>query len=806
MLFENEVVKALFKPENGGFPSEIYVKHALGEMSALRKPGVLLNIELSDGRTAVPFLPDGFTVVQSSIDGAERIQFDGIRFKDQHGVVVDDFRLSLRYEFWDDGTVFVRTYFTVDAFFDRPGIRGFTLDVPLDLSTFDTIQQPSGMAPNMDAEGKLKAFSDYAHSEIIPSVNFNCSKSCLSGMYFEVFMEDNETLSGDANDAGTTITWEDRCPTISWNFQTREMAPPRDRPWEWSAQWGWLFSAPPTRRRLPPMRMYHLLDYFDYRVPTLAQLEEMASAGADVIILHETWRLDIVSGSFPYDRDGLREFIAQAHKRHIRIALYIRGHGDTGATEDSCDWFGAYLNKNYDGLYMDFGGARNGRYAKHRQDGKYLFRAHYLKMRRIRKEIGKHGLLYAHSGCLTSAVGLTPNLIDAYVAGEGESGALTKSRFSHECLSGSYVTTGSMWTAAFPHYGESRIAPFMAVSGQYPHMPLGVQFRSSSLAHPAFPGINDVYLRPLWKLWGAFHGQKDIVVFNDFNSHGVFTHSDAETGANLMITREGRVALLILANFRKEQRCLSTKVNWESTGFSPKARHASAYLLAPTIESPGTPNEWKDFGNFEADVEAYGCVGFLIGDPEALGKPVNAFARPYPPRTEEAMKHSEMVENQKSLRKASSVPRAELFIKAEVPPPPNTLVCAMAFYNVVHEIGTFDQDGAFTLLGYLSVEGVEKNKPRPEDIIWAGCSSPWIALHDLLQTSGKHRVGIRSFSLSVGSSGAYFHSLIELLVAPRPDANAQGAYRLTFMNEVEPERETLHFDVNLKGRPASSAS
>jgi len=795
MIFKNDFMEVVFNPEGGGFPSQIHVRHPSGNVPALNNPAPFLKIHLSDGRRATPFLPADFTVTKSAIEGAERIQFDAIRFKDQHGAIVDDFLLSMRYEFWDDGTVFAQSYFTVDAFFDRPGIHGFKFDIPLALGQFDKIYQPSGMSPNMDTEGTMEAFEDHTINEITPSINFNCSSSQFPGMYFEVFMENNETLSMHKQDAETSITWKDKSPTISWDFQTQEMMATRERQWEWNARWGWLFAVPPACRRLPPMRMYHLLDYFECRIPPLEQLEAIASTGADVIILHEIWRLNIVSDSFPYAPERLKEFIDAAHQHGIRMVLYVRGHGDTGVAEDFCDWFGTYLRKNHDGLYMDFGGARNGAYVGPCAcEPRCLFRAHYLKMRRVRREIGNFGLLFAHSGCLASAVGLTPNLIDGYVAGEGERGALSKSRFSHECLSGSYVTTGTMWTAAFPHYSGNRMIPFMAATGQYPHAPLGVQFRSSSLAHPNFPGMNDVVLRPLWKLWGTFKGQKNIAVLNDFNGCDALTNPDRETGASLMIARETGLALLILSNFRCERRRLSVNVEWETTGFSPKAIGASVYRLAPATENPGMPMRWEDFEDFAAEVDAEGCVGFLIGKAETLTQPLENFAKPYPTQTIEGERHLRRVREQKRLREAPAGSSPELFIKVLIPAPPNTLVCAYAFHKVLHEIGIFEGTGGFAILGYLSVNGFMKSKPVEEDLIWAGCSSPWINLRHLPLPPGRHRLGIRSFSLGVD---AYFHSLVEVIVSTHPDENAKGAYRLVFMNEVEPERETLHFEVSL---------
>lgn len=814
MQYTNNVIRVEFDPVGGGFPSQIFIKHIDGEIPALTSQRHFLSIGLSDGRIATPFLPSDYEPIRVSYAGADRLYFDTIPFRDQHGKLVEKFLLSLRYEFWDDGTVFVRSYFVIDESVHRPGISAFTLTVPLNLERFDSIDQASTGMIGRPSDTQASVGHDAEYDDIIPSFNFNCKARDGTAAYFEVFMEKNHSLaraeiekavradtSENVKDHGaagspkshpdrtTRITWKNGNPMVCWNFQAREMPPPRMRPWEWRNQWGWLFTAPPVRRRLPPLRMYHLMDYFEYRVPTIEQVEHIAAAGADAIVLHEPWRLDVGgSSSFPYCREGLRKFIQKAHSHNIRVVLYIRGHGEPEISDEYADWFPMLLKYDFDGLYMDFGGARN---AGRDSYGNIPFHRHYLKMRRLRERIGPHGLLFAHSGRLFTAVGLTPNLIDGYVAGEGEYGLLTQNRFSHESLSGVYVTIGTIWTAAFPHYTEGQIIPFMASVGQYPHAPLGADSLSCSLEHPNFPGINDIYLRPLWKLWGTFKGQQDVNVFTEYNSRGVLAPGDSDTGAFMMLAEQGRIGLLILSNFSNQARRLAAKVNWTAAGLKEPA---SAWRLTPTTTAPGQPAAWTDLGEFAADAEAFGCVGFLFGAPEALTAALEEFSKPYPPPPEESVRHMQQVAEQRRLRQAPLKPMREIFIKVSVPPAIATMMCYASLYTVFHEIGTLDDKGGFLRLGFISMKGFHKEPPLDDDIIWAAAESPWIALHSLLPERGVNHVAIKSLNPRRG----YFQSLIEVTVSPRPDAQAEGAYKLVFMNEVESKAETLHFDINLE--------
>ncbi len=783
MIFENKVLKVKFDPEGGGFPTSVAVKYPFGEtITVIKNNKPFLSIGIGNGKTVSPFLPDGYVPVKSEIENCQRLYFDRLGFRSDDGMLTNDFFLSLRYEFYDNGTVFIQSFFICEKFNYPAVIDSYKFEIPFDFESFSQINMPTGA--NADLCDIISQASGHSFEQkgIKKVFNFNCKRKDNVGGYFEVFMEDTFSLAKprdpdeDSENKQSSITWNGNSPTVSWDFQTSKASPLHRDVWQQFNQWGFLFTAPPVFRRNPPLRMYHINDFFDYRVPTIRQIDLMSEAGADLVILHELWRSDVSYSAFPYNRKRLLEFINYAHKKNMRVALYVRGYHDRSTIEDACNWFGEFLRKDWDGIYMDFAGAL------HAPCG---LKQHYLTLRRIRKEVGEHGLIFAHSGALGSGLGLTPDIIDGYTAGEGEEGALSTSRFMHECLSGSYLTTGTFWTAAFPHYGDGRIIPFMAAAGQYPHAPLGVQIKSSSLAHPGVPGLNDVYLRPLWKIWGTFKDMHDIEFYNDFNSRGIIEAGDTEnTGSYLMLNRNQSAALLVLSNFADQKRSVKVMVNWKKLDFEP----GSAVLLTPDKNTPGRTEAYADKENLIVDIPSSGCAGFLFG----AEKSIKDFEEPYPSIPEEVEKYKTEIEKQKKLRYAPETPQEKLFLKIEIPEYSIPCYCCRGYYNAEHEIGTIDAKNNFTMLGYITKNGFMRNKPKPMQCIWAGDSSPWIDMHEILPNGGKKHIVIKTRrTLQID----YFHSCIEVLLSL--DAGEQHSQRLVFFNEVEPEREALHFEINL---------
>ena len=134
--------------------------------------------------------------------------------------------------------------------------------------------------------------------------------------------------------------------------------------------------------------MYHYLDNFQ-KYPTNECLDQIQKIGADLLILHENWRFDIQDDGIPADSAALKRVITEAHKRNIRIALYIRGD-ECSAVESACEWFSRYLQKDYDGFYMDYGGPFHpAAPTESFPGGRIEFRRYFLRMKALRDRIGK---------------------------------------------------------------------------------------------------------------------------------------------------------------------------------------------------------------------------------------------------------------------------------------------------------------------------------------------------------------------------------------------------------------------------------
>ena len=776
-----------FTEDTGGFPSEISLKDNI-----VKTKSAWLSCTLENGDTVVPFLPDGFEPFYSKFEKADRIEFRKIPWRNQDGKLLDDFYLSLRYEFWPDGTCFVNSYFCVENT-RSPDIADFSMEIPLDFKNSESIRwgcmaRPASHDGTMIQSAKPLRFQKPGkgiHEKgIMPQFSFDRTEE--DAMHIEFFIEGQNSLSGNPDDTVSSLEWKDGKAFIRWNFQTKQVSC-HGRPWQWRNQWGWLIKNAPVKRHLPPLRMYHYLDNYK-RYPANRQIDKMAEAGADVLAMHENWRFDPQNGGVPYDSGEFRRVVEHAHKRGIRVAPYIRGN-EISAADEFCDWFDTMLKKDFDGLYMDYGGPLFGGAMPDESyhAGRINFRQHYMKMRKLRERIGDDGVFFSHTGPLFSALGMTGGIVDGYTSGEGEGGIMVKDRENNQYFSGASAVDGTMWTAAFPAYSTKEMIPFMAASGQFPHVPLGKQFVSSSLSHPPEPGTSDIYLRALWRLWGLLKDYRDFDIFNDYNCSGVFSSRSPETGVYMLVVNDA--ALLLLANFSRNRQKLRVSVDWSNTGFLPH----NAWLLLPTVQEPGVPEKVTGLSNLSAVVDNCGIAGFLFSRKEETGlSMLKNYTKPYPQLDESDLEYQRLIEDE--MRKRFYPERqSKVFLRVNV----SDLAVAYEesmwwdlFENAMR-LTYIDNENKHVELGWINRDGLVKIKPDKKDYIWPGHSSPWLPLHDILP-AGMHKLCIQSIHGEVP-----FYSFAQLDISPTPDENAKGAYELKFFNQIDDDRSCIKFNVDI---------
>ncbi len=712
----------------------------------------------------------------SHLDNYTQIAFEEVGFADENGVLLKDLSAVVTYDFFADGTMFSQLYFIVMS--DKHKYQDLKFAVGTDTARFDDVRWArlhrrtnvdGAMIQDLAPQRYLERNQEMFSPETMPLISFNGFRKGAESIYMEFFMEGGATLSNKRNEASTSITWENGSPQIVWNFQTVPAVKP-EVTMQLRNQWGWIIRRPPQKRHLPPFTMYHYLDN-SQRYPEDAEIDALKDSGCDVLIIHENWRHDIQNNGIPFNRTRLKEVIKKAHDLGIRIALYMRGN-EFSAVDAGCAWFDRYLQKDFDGFYMDYGSplchvSGVNEYFIH---GRIRFRQHHTLFEKLRERCGRDGLIFSHTGPSFSAMSM--DMIDGYVSGEGERGMLVRSRQHHEYFSMAAASLGTMWTAAFPEYSTSKMVPFLALTGQYPHNPLGEQFPSSSLAHPREAGINDKVFRPLWKLWGMFRHEKDMSICNDYNSRAVFPVEE-NCGHAMLISADKKRALYVVSNFSGKRMEFDVTPEWSRIDFDLKGK--KCYLLAPQIDAPGVEKEYTS-ERLTVTLDGESCAAFYFdcGDTDFA-----AFRKAYHVPAASGKAFLAHQEEQKRLRENPPC-WDELYFTASIPE-------QTAFgYEDSMLLDLYDND---SFLVEMNDDGtfrkLEKILRQDGKSLFSGDKSVVIDLKKLLPP-GRHHLAVYATHC-----GEVFYSFFSAHLA-----NGKGdSYDIVFRNELEPDRAFLHFDV-----------
>lgn len=776
-----------YKFGENGFPAEILLPDRLEGHNLLAEP-MSLRLTLGDGRILTPAAGEKTECRIRKNGDVQILEFDHLSLTDREGRAEAGMSLFLRHEIYDDGTVFSDAFFLGEAL-PAPSLKGFELKLPLALSSFETVRWAFAYRPKkVDGaliqtsapERELPPGADRkVEHGIFPQCGFDLWMKSGPSCYAEFFMEGDNVPAGDPADNESEIRWKDGDAELRWNFMTKESRPVCG-PWQWRNRWGWVVAPASQTRRKPPLPMYHYFDNLK-RYPSDETMEAIAASGAQVLILHENWRADVQNGGQPYDPARFRQIVKTAHRHGLRVMVYIRGN-EPSIVEENGEWFRELLEYDRDGLYMDYGGPFHWQIPPDEiyQGGRICFRQHYFDNRNRRKIVGPDGLFYSHTGPMFSALGMTAGRLDGYVSGEGERGMLVKSRLDHAYFSMAPVCPGTMWTAAFPEYGERKMVPFLAAAGQSPHIPLGTQFPSSSLAHPGTPGISDVNFRPLWKLWNLMKGTKDLRILNDYNCSGMFARS--EEVSHYLMAAEGRI-VCIFANFSDQPREIDPFIDFAAMGLRP----GQLYLCRPTT---GTPGKAELFDGKKFILEGYGVGALCAGVPDFA-----EYEKPYPVFPELCRQHMEKIEEQRRNREGrGSAP--EWFLRLSIPdlPIPYETSMTVDLYDNRCQLCEVTAEG-IRELGYIGRSGFGRELTPQKDMIVNGTSSVWIPLREITG-SGKKHLMLRSLHRGdLYYVNSPFYSFVTAEIARRPE---EPEYRIEFMNELESDRSELHFKLNFR--------
>ena len=770
--------RVIFEARDGGLPSRFELNDGTVPFQGGREQ---LTLELEDGSVCHPCIRRGGKPLHLHTEDADVLEFADLSWSDgETGRIIPDFHLGMRYELFSNGAFFATAIFHGENS-EAPMIRSFRLRQGMRCRGFSRVRgqvvtrKGQFQAADMQSDLTRPNFEigeDHRWKDnLLPQVRFYGFRDGGPSFYGEFFLESGATLSGKPEDGSTSICWQDGDPQITWEFQNCPASAGR-RPWRWRNRWGWILTPPPERRSHAPQIMYHFIDNYRH-YPDEAELEEIISSGCTLFIIHSNWRRDAANDGVPYDPGRFPAIVRRLHEKGIRVAVYCRGN-EKEIVESGAEFFDRYLVKDFDGLYIDYGGplCRDEAPGEFACCGSILFYAYHAAFRRLRRRVGEKGLLLIHTGADFS--NLIMGMADGYVSGEAERGMLIRSREEHEFHTRAGAAVGTLWSAAFPEYTTLPIIPMIASTGQSPHSALGVQFKSSSLAHPPVPGINDTVFRPLWRIWSCFTDEEDVRVFCDYNSSGIF--SDAAFGHYLMISADGKRALLVVADFGRTGTD-SFRADWEKTGFSPAGK--DCFRLRPTLTGPGKA---EPYGKEELcpEFRGYPAVGFYWGD---IKPAVRDFAKPYPALGASGKRYLQQVEEQRKLRE--TLCGRELAFR---------VFCDNSICTTLESSNYFDlwdnrfyltergNDGAWHELGEIGRKGLYRDGDVPEEErLRPGESSEEIRLDGLLPP-GTHRLAVLSRHF-----GQPFYSLITLLFR----SGADGERAMEFCNDLEPDRSCI---------------
>jgi len=321
-----------------------------------------------------------------------------------------------------------------------------------------------------------------------PYVGIDFGHQARFSNHIEFFLEEWQAVgTRDRTKVGNSFFKKGPDMVFRWNLLKGDVV--KIKPgYVYRNRWGVGLSKIKQTGRTLGQRVYHWFDKGTQ--PSNEIIDKMAKFGGTILCLHESnWPTHPIRCDKVKDKERTRALIARCHKNGIRVLFYSRLY-EQGLRKG---WFGKFLKKNYDGIYVDGGTP----WCILEEDYRFPVRRFYRIMRLVRRTIGKNGLFISRTGPWITAVG--EDLVDGYLSGEQEKGHLMDDVKSNLFYTSQAIAVPMIWTAAFPQYRSPRAVAFYAGVGEFPHINLGAQL-PGPLTHPKDPTFRQ-YIVPLWLMW-----------------------------------------------------------------------------------------------------------------------------------------------------------------------------------------------------------------------------------------------------------------------------------------------------------------
>lgn len=727
-----------------------------------------------------------------------RVCFDDIAWQDAAGDLLPGLRLTLAWEFHPEGVAFAETHLAGEDL--SPGaMTSFRLAPGFSLRRGEQAHWSYWKRPTSDAATIIQALGEcerfLPHGQgrsipggVVPYVGVDFGQGPCRDRHIEFFLESGNSLAAGPDDCRTDIAWTGRSLRVGWEFCAATQSPPPGRTWQWRNVWGFCLTRTPSRRRAMPWRIVHYLDNFQ-RLPTPGQLKQIAAEGADLLILHENWRLAMPEGAIPHDPAGLKRTLRLAHRLGLRVALYARGN-EQNIREQAGQGFADHLEYNRDGIYLDYGCAVCYQSTDESAPaGRVHFREYFQALQRLRQTVGPEGVLISHAGPFPAALGHLA--VDAYLGGEQEKGRLFESPTAQAVFSSLSNAPAALWTAAFPAYRDPAVLPALARSLQTPFIHLGTQMPTSSLAQPCSMTEAN-FARPLWRLLELFAGQRNLRCFTTGMSGSPLQVQPRTAGASCLITGRGEV-LVLLGNDSRQRRTVRLEPDWDALGL-PRPEHGWA-LRFPNGQPSAEPCD-DTAGPIELPLPAHGIGGFLLADkPGRWNRAIRRFSRDWPAETQQDRVRKRQIDELRSLR-FDPPAREQIYLRVRIPNWANT-------YEESLWIDLFQNEIRLVLLapglpprpiGVVTTDGLKDAITTESQRLWPGLETPWIPLHTHLEKMGLREATVR---LETVRQGEPFYSFVEAELTDQLQ-QASPAWPIRYDIAIDRDWSVLEFLVRMK--------